>query len=37
MSVMISLSARRNANFPRVTAPPGSATFEVTDAVIRVE
>jgi hypothetical protein len=37
ISVMIFLSARRSANYPRVTAPPGSATIQVTDAVIGVE
>jgi hypothetical protein len=34
---MINLSARRNSAYPRVTSAPGSATIQVTDAVIRVE
>lgn len=37
VSVMIHLTAGRNSAFPRVTAPPGSASIQVTDAVIRVE
>lgn len=37
VSVMIRLAAGRSSNFPRVTAPPGSARIEATDAVIRVE
>ena len=35
--ITIALTARRNGNFPRVTAAPGSATISVTNAVIRVE
>jgi hypothetical protein len=37
VSVTIHLAAGRNSAFPRVTGPPGSATSQVTDAVIRVE
>jgi hypothetical protein len=37
VSVMLRLTAGRSSAFPRVTAPPGSATIQVTDAVIRVE
>ncbi len=37
ISVAISLKAKRNGNFPRVKAAPGSATLEVSDAVIRVQ
>ncbi len=37
VSVMVSLTAGRSSAHPRVTAPPGSATIQVTDAVIRVE
>ena len=37
VSVKIHLAAGRSSNFPRVTAPPGSARIDVTDAVIRVE
>ena len=37
VSVMIRLAAGRSSNFPRVTAPPGSASIDVADAVIRVE
>ena len=36
VSVTISLAAGRSAAFPRVTAPPGSATILVSNAVIRV-
>ena len=35
--VTLSLQVGRSAYAPRVTAPPGSATIEVTHAVIRVE
>ena len=35
--VTLSLQAGRSTFSPRVTAPPGSATIEVTHAVIRVE
>ena len=35
--VSISLKAARSSSFPRVTAPPGSATISVADAVIAVE
>ena len=37
VSVMITLKVGRSSAYPRVTAPPGSATIQVTDAVIRVE
>ena len=37
ISVAISLKVGRSGNFPRVKAPPGSATLEVSDARIRVE
>lgn len=37
ISVMIQLRAGRSGNFPRLKAPPGSASISVTDAVIRVE
>jgi hypothetical protein len=36
ISVAISLRVGRSSNFPRVKAPPGSATLQVSDAVIRV-
>jgi hypothetical protein len=36
ISVTISLKVGRSSNFPRVTAPPGSATIQVSDAMIRV-
>ena len=37
ISVAISLRVGRNSNFPRVKAPPGSATLQVSDAMIRVQ
>lgn len=37
ISVAISLNVGRNSNFPRVKAPPGSATLQVSDATIRVQ
>jgi hypothetical protein len=37
ISVQVSIAAARSANFPRVTAPPGSATISITNAVISVE
>ena len=37
ISVQVALTAARSSSFPRVTAPPGSATISITHAVIRVE
>ena len=37
VSIMLSLTARRNSFQPRVTAPPGSATILVGDALLQVE
>ena len=37
ISVAISLRVGRNTSFPRVKAAPGSATLQVSDAIIRVQ
>jgi hypothetical protein len=37
ISVSLQLRTGRSGNFPRVTAPPGSASIRVISAVIQVE